>query len=139
MSLPGLRRSRVYYSTFLFQPLNDFCKVIRREIQVMVGRAVPTPESWIMSSENHPIAPASFLSAEDLSKKSVEEIRRILARGAELQSNLPSPNKFKDNQDGGLRVVTTVQNKRRDSKDWESKASHNQEELVSMIKKDATD
>ncbi|CAG7830705.1 unnamed protein product [Allacma fusca] len=119
-------------------PLDDFCRVIRREIQVIVGRAIPTTESWIMSPDNHPLAPVSSLNAEELSKKSEAEIRSILARGSELQCVLPSPH-LKDNVPQMVIVPSALSRQRNTNKDWSensNKSEGNREELVSMLKTD---
>jgi len=61
-------------------PLDDFCDVIRREIEVIVGNQMPQAEDWIFSDENYPLGPSFPLSAKQLADKSPEEILRILAR-----------------------------------------------------------
>jgi len=61
-------------------PLDDFCDVIRREIEVIVGNHLPAAEEWIFSEDNYPLGPAFPLSARQLAEKSPDEVLRILAR-----------------------------------------------------------
>ena len=67
---------------YLKQPLDDFCKVIHKEVQTIVGHKIPSPDSWILSPNNHPFAPTCMDNAILLSTKPVEELRQKLANGA---------------------------------------------------------
>ncbi|ODM97780.1 hypothetical protein Ocin01_08903 [Orchesella cincta] len=66
-------------------PLDDFCKVIHKEILTIIGHRMPTPESWLLSSENHPLAPESRLTASELITLKDYEIRGMLRKGANLR------------------------------------------------------
>lgn len=93
------------------QPLDDFCKVIQREIYVMVGRTMPRPESWMMSLNNHPITPTTYLTAEQLSQTSVDAIRILLRQRAQISEPPPvvvDENGSKFDKEGGLRSVATA-------------------------------
>jgi hypothetical protein len=72
----------------IFQPLDDFCKVIHREIQTIVGHKIPTLDSWIQSPMNRPFAPHSMESATELAKKTEAELRNKLAEGASKRLNV---------------------------------------------------
>jgi len=61
-------------------PLDDFCDVMRREIEVIVGNHLPAAEEWIFSEDNYPLGPSFPLNARQLEEKSPEEVLRILAR-----------------------------------------------------------
>ncbi len=67
------------FSFLFFQPLDDFCKVIQKEIQTFIGRRIPNPDLWIFSNQNHPFAPESNLTASELVEKSEEQVRTIMA------------------------------------------------------------
>ncbi|OXA37642.1 UPF0187 protein sll1024 isoform X2 [Folsomia candida] len=63
-------------------PLDDFCKVIQKEIQTIIGRRIPNPDSWMFSENNHPFAPESQLTASELIEHSEEDVRTIMAMTA---------------------------------------------------------
>jgi len=82
----------------LSQPLEDFCDVIQKEIQTIIGRRLPKIETWILSEQNHPLAPDSDLTAAQLTKMPAEEVRGILASAASRISGRGK--KFKDTVKG---------------------------------------
>ena len=63
------------------QPLDDFCEVTRREIMVVCGNKLPSPEEWIFSSKNRPLLPDCSLNALELSNKSPDAIHEIISTG----------------------------------------------------------
>jgi len=69
------------------QPLDDFCKVIRKEIQVIVAHAMVSPDTWVMSSKNRPFSPLSNLAASELILKAPEELRAILRGGISTRND----------------------------------------------------
>jgi hypothetical protein len=66
----------------------------------IIGRKIPKLESWILSEENHPLAPDSAMTAAELSKMPEEEVRGILASAASRISG--RGHKFKDSMHGVL-------------------------------------
>jgi len=73
-------------------PLDDFCDVIRREIEIVVGNHLPDAEEWMFSDENYPLGQSFPLSAKQLAERTPEEVLRILSKisssnvGVELTS-----------------------------------------------------
>jgi putative membrane protein len=61
-------------------PLDDFCEVIRREIDMITRSRLATTDEWIFSPENHPLAPDNMLTAAELSTKSLDELHRMIRR-----------------------------------------------------------
>ncbi|XP_021945205.1 UPF0187 protein alr2987 [Folsomia candida] len=71
-------------------PLDDFCKVIKREIdRVLLQKPVRTDE-WIFSESNRPFAPECMMSAKELLNRPLEYIAFICAQN--LQSSQPDNN-----------------------------------------------
>ncbi|ODM90583.1 hypothetical protein Ocin01_16099 [Orchesella cincta] len=63
--------------------LDDFCRQIHKEIWTIIGHRMPTPESWLLSSESHhPLAPVSSLTASELITLEETKLREILKKGA---------------------------------------------------------
>lgn len=65
------------------QPLDDFCKVIKREVRMIIGSKVPKPEDWVFSEKNHPFLQSSNFNAVELSEKTMEEVQEILHEDAQ--------------------------------------------------------
>lgn len=69
-------------------PLDDFCKVLRREIEVIVSQRPLNPAEWIFTAENKPFAPENCLDAIELSEKPVEDVMEIMVnRGSQINLN----------------------------------------------------
>jgi len=62
----------------LVQPLDDFCEVLSREMQMVIGSKQVKAEDWIYTEENHPLSPRSELSAVELNEKTHEDVLDIL-------------------------------------------------------------
>lgn len=65
---------------FLQQPLDDFCRVMHREIQKIMGRKIISTESWLMSPANRPLAPACAKNAIELSRLPPDDLRSLMKR-----------------------------------------------------------
>jgi hypothetical protein len=52
------------------------------EIYTIIGRKIPTMDSWLLSEDNHPLAPDTNLTATELSKMPVDKVRDLLASAA---------------------------------------------------------
>ncbi|KAF9574798.1 hypothetical protein BGW38_008283, partial [Lunasporangiospora selenospora] len=59
-------------------PLDDFCKVIKAEVDSMVARRAPVPSEWVFSERNFPLA-GSKLSAKELLDMPLESIHELMA------------------------------------------------------------
>lgn len=106
------------------QPLDDFCRVIHKEILRIIGHRMPSPETWLLSEENHPLAPECDLTASDLMKMEENEVRRILSKGCHIR--LSSRNLARGNSNGtDLKAVTVT---------TPAVKLENEEELRSMIR-----
>ncbi|KAF9360144.1 hypothetical protein BGX26_010390 [Mortierella sp. AD094] len=68
-------------------PLDDFCQVIKAEVDTMVANRAPFPADWIFSGANRPLA-NSRLTAKELSALTLEEVHRLM----EVESTLHPPN-----------------------------------------------
>lgn len=55
---------------------------------MIMSHKVPPTDTWILSSDNHPLAPASFQSAPELINKSEAELRQILSRVGSRKLNV---------------------------------------------------
>ena len=102
----------------------------------MVGRTMPSPETWMMSGLNHPLAPASYLTAEELSTMSADAIRVLLTQRAQISEPPPPPVKKvessnKGKREGELQFVTTSGPKQKNSP---AKGTGSQGEKESMLK-----
>lgn len=64
---------------FYVQPLDDFCKVIRREIERVIMRGPMSADEWIYSDQNCPLIPKSYLKAQDLLFMSADEIGGLIS------------------------------------------------------------
>lgn len=104
------------------QPLDDFCRVTHKEILRIIGHRMPTPESWLLSAENHPLAPECELAASDLMKMPEKDVRRILAKGCHIR--LSSRNLATTGNGTDLNSVVTT----------DTIKVENEEELRSMIR-----
>ncbi|KAG0005826.1 hypothetical protein BGZ80_009411 [Entomortierella chlamydospora] len=67
-------------------PLDDFCRVIKAEVDAMVANRAPFPADWIFSGDNHPLS-NSHLTAKELSGMTLNEIHRLM----EAEATLPPP------------------------------------------------
>lgn len=67
--------------------MDDFCDVMKREIEVVVGSHIPEAEAWIFSENNYPLGKSLSLNAKELAEKSPEELLRILSK---ISSNTAS-------------------------------------------------
>jgi hypothetical protein len=69
-------------------PLDDFCKVLRREIEVIVSHRAMIPEDWVFRKSNKPFAPECKLNAVELSEKPVQDVRDMLVvRGVKISAS----------------------------------------------------
>ncbi|KAF9206606.1 hypothetical protein BGZ49_002171 [Haplosporangium sp. Z 27] len=59
-------------------PLDDFCRVIRAEVDSMVATRAPVPADWIFSEDNYPLSQCD-LSAKELSELSLEKVHELMA------------------------------------------------------------
>jgi len=67
------------------------------EIQTIIGRRIPKLENWILSEQNHPLAPDSNLTAVELIRLPEQDVRDIMRRTAARLSGrgLPLKESFK--------------------------------------------
>jgi len=66
-------------------PLDDFCDVMRKEIEMICGNNLLPAEEWIFSDNNFPLGPAYPVNANQLAEKTPQEILRILANVASTE------------------------------------------------------
>ena len=64
------------------------CDRIKREGYLTVGRALSTPETWILTGKNRPLLPIDGQSALELSKMSLAEVHELLAQRAKTLWNV---------------------------------------------------
>lgn len=63
----------------ILQPLDDFCKVIKPEIdRVLLQRPIEA-EEWIFSTTNRPFAPQCSMNAKELSERPSEYLAGIFS------------------------------------------------------------
>jgi len=88
-------------------PLDDFCKVLRREIEVIVSHRAKGPDEWVFNTENKPFYPECNLNATQLSKLPMPEFLGVLAnRGRKTsESNLTRSQGSKKVQTKKIEVV----------------------------------
>lgn len=49
---------------------------------------MPTPESWLLNPENHPLFPESSLTASDLMEMTEPEVRLILSKASKCRLSI---------------------------------------------------
>ncbi|KAL1920825.1 uncharacterized protein VTP21DRAFT_11460 [Calcarisporiella thermophila] len=59
-------------------PLDDFCKVLKRELNAITSQPPPNPDDWVFSKKNMPFS-GSNASAADLRSVSIEDVRSLLS------------------------------------------------------------
>ena len=101
---------------------------------------MPSPETWMMSGQNHPLAPASALTAEVLSTMSVDAIRDEIIKRAQIYEPLKPPSLEKEDPSEGKRkgellIVTTSLHKQRRSP---AKSTGSQGEEEAMLNRGGT-
>jgi hypothetical protein len=52
------------------------------EIYTIIGRKIPTMDSWLLSEDNHPLAPDTNLTATELCTMPADKVRDLLASAA---------------------------------------------------------
>lgn len=60
-------------------PLDAFCEEIRKDIDIIMSRAPPRSEDFVVHEDNLPLYPLSPMSSKGWADKSVDEIRDALA------------------------------------------------------------
>jgi len=55
-------------------PLDDFCRVIRREVAVITSHPPPDPKTWLHSKKNRPFGSRCDINAIDLADKPLSEV-----------------------------------------------------------------
>ncbi|ODM87771.1 hypothetical protein Ocin01_18911 [Orchesella cincta] len=61
-------------------PMDDFCRVLHKEILTIISHPMPKAESWLLSSDNHPLQPYIHLPASDLITLKEDELRSLLSK-----------------------------------------------------------
>lgn len=115
------------------QPLDDFCRVIHKEILRIIGHKMPIPETWLLSEENHPLVPESFLTASELMKLPVRDVRRIITKISNVKlstRNLHARSGPPNGNNGELKTVTVAVSS---GVDYLLKSDRRNDEMRSMI------
>lgn len=73
-----------------YKNLDDFCKVLHKEVLAITSQPMPKPESWMYSEENRPITTDPSITATQLAKLSYEEVCMILSEGKNYKFFHPS-------------------------------------------------
>ncbi|ODM91656.1 hypothetical protein Ocin01_15026 [Orchesella cincta] len=58
----GLEIQNPFEDEYNDLPLNEFCIELHEEILLILGHRMPTPESWLLSSKNHPFGTIDHIS-----------------------------------------------------------------------------
>ena len=111
------------------QPLDDFCQVVQKEIQMIVGHRIPSTDTWIFVPENRPIAPESELSAVELNDRNPREIQRLLSRRANITREIV----FGDDWETELKAVTTIGNKGKGAKQKVAKYKNDAQQQQKLL------
>ncbi len=75
---------------FVLQNLDDFCKVIHKEVLAITSHPMPKPETWMFSDENRPVTTDPTITATQLAKLKYEELCMILSEGKNYKFFHPS-------------------------------------------------
>ncbi|KAG0263982.1 hypothetical protein BG011_007703 [Mortierella polycephala] len=80
-------------------PLDDFCKVIEAEVNIMVAHRSPVPSEWIFSENNYPLS-NSRLSAKELSEMSLEQVHELMSSEGKSKKSVSYTRPVEGNQNG---------------------------------------
>ncbi|OZJ03871.1 hypothetical protein BZG36_03682 [Bifiguratus adelaidae] len=73
-------------------PLDNFCEALRKELENMTSLPPPKLEDWVFSPLNHPmLATGHSENAQELRRKSIEEVRSLLSTTSETKHRTPQP------------------------------------------------
>ncbi|KAF9188956.1 hypothetical protein BGZ51_000204 [Haplosporangium sp. Z 767] len=78
-------------------PLDDFCKVIEAEVDIMVAHRSPVPSEWIFSENNYPLS-NSRLSAKALSEMTLKQVYELMASGGKPKKSVTYTRPVEANQ-----------------------------------------
>ncbi|CAG8500467.1 3554_t:CDS:2 [Paraglomus brasilianum] len=67
--------------------LDDFCALIRRELNIITSNKPPVPSEWIFTKKNHPFG-ADKVNAEEARRLSKEEVRSLLGPDEKKESEI---------------------------------------------------